>query len=189
LKAGGGSLYGRKKKAGAMQQDEADDVSDVDLGEDFGDFDPLADEEVGEKSDDESDEEDEAAGEEEAATDDDEASAARGPRRPGRYEEEVEAPAGIRTIVVVPPDERVTSNALTQAEAARAIALRADAIEKGGLAYVEAGELSDAISIARKELYARRTPLTLERQVGRTPAGEAIIEIWAVREMALPALS
>ncbi len=89
---------------------------------------------------------------------------------------------------IVPPEERITSNRMTLAEATRAIALRAEQIATYPSPYVEIGDLTDPADIAKKELFARRSPLRLYRDVGRTAAGERITEVWAVRLMAYPAL-
>jgi DNA-directed RNA polymerase I, II, and III subunit RPABC2 len=96
---------------------------------------------------------------------------------------------GTRTVYIIPPEQRVTSNRLTLGEVTRAIGIRAQQIERYASPYTEIGGLTDPIEIARKELYERRTPLVLCREVGRTPDGDLLVENWKVREMAFPALN
>jgi len=90
---------------------------------------------------------------------------------------------------VVPPDERITDNRLHKSEAAFVIAMRAKQIAKYGKSFVEAPGLYDPVAIAFKELFERRTPLTLRRQVGTGPTGDTIVEEWNVREMSYPDLT
>ncbi|GFR89401.1 DNA-directed RNA polymerase subunit 6 homolog [Elysia marginata] len=169
-----------------------EDMSDVELDDEFDDFDPLADS-GGEEGDD--DDVDDAA-DEKGASDDGNADASDNTPRLARKAHRKEAfPAyqtaqavGARRIIVVAPEERQSSNMMTLAEATRAIAIRAKQISTHPYAYTDVGDLTDAISIARKELFDRRSPLQLERRMGRTSAGESIIEIWEVRKMSYPPL-
>lgn len=94
-----------------------------------------------------------------------------------------------RKIIVVPSEEKQSSNMMTLAEVSRAIAIRAKQISNNPYSYTDIGDLSDAISIARKELFDRRSPLVLERRMGYTSAGESIVEMWTVRHMAFPPLN
>jgi hypothetical protein len=187
--------------------DAEEDVSDIELDDEFDDFDPLAESEesgddLPDAEDADSDDED-ADGEGKEDGDDGEdvvadvgtpgAPARPAARRPRKREPAAARQAaqtvGTRRIIVVAPEERQSSNMMTLAEATRAIALRAKQISTHPYAYTDVGDLSDAISIARKELFDRRSPLKLERRMGRTPAGESIIEVWAVREMSYPPLN
>ena len=93
-----------------------------------------------------------------------------------------------RTIVVIPADERTTDNRLQKTEAALIIAKRAAQIARSRTSFTDAPGLHDPVSIAYKELFDRRTPLLLRRQVGTGPAGEQLVEEWSPREMALPPL-
>jgi len=172
--------------------EELSDVSDVEVNEDFDDYDPLLedDEEApgtaqGEESDGEAAEGDDELGEilpEESAT------RRRQRRRAAEARREASQASGVRNIIIVPDEERVTSNVATLAEIARAIAIRAKQISENPSAYVDIGLLSDPETIARKELDERRTPLVLRRSVGRTSAGESIVELWKLREMSYPEL-
>lgn len=172
---------------------DVDDGSDAELEDEFGDFDPLdplADADEPPPPPDEAEAED--AGDGEAGDGDGEAAGdGEGPAAEARpaAEEAAEAAAGTRRVIVVPDDERLSSNVMTLAEVTRAIALRAQQIATNPYIYTDAGDLDDAVSIARKELFDRRSPLVLERRMGRTPAGESIIEMWAVREMSYPPLN
>lgn len=123
------------------------------------------------------------------AADDSNDSAAQNLRRRHNNSRPSAADGRTRKIFVVPADERITSNRMTLAEVTRAIAIRAKQISTHPYVYTDVGPLSDVIAIARKELLDRRSPLKLERRMGRTPAGESIIEIWHVREMSYPILA
>jgi DNA-directed RNA polymerase subunit K/omega len=188
--------------------DDDGSVSDVELGDELNDFDPLldpdgageagksppADPEDGEEGDGE--ESDEGAGEEAGgaggAMEADASEAARRQtarlRRP-RIDHQAAQAVGTRRILVVPAEDRVTSNVMTKAEATRAIALRAQQIASYPNAYIDPEGLTRAKGIARKELYAHRSPLVLRRCVGRTRLGERVIEKWPVREMSYPPLN
>jgi hypothetical protein len=108
------------------------------------------------------------------------------PRPPGSKEREGGNDARARLIVA--PEERITSNRMTLAEITRAIALRAEQIATYPSPYIEIGDLSDPAAIAKAELFARRSPLLLYRDIGRTCAGERITEVWPVRLMTYPPL-
>jgi DNA-directed RNA polymerase subunit K/omega len=90
---------------------------------------------------------------------------------------------------IVPPDERVTDGRLHRTEAAYVIAMRAQQIARHATCFTEGHDLHDPVALAFKELLDRRCPFILRRQVGVGPAGEPIVEEWAVREMALPPLT
>ena len=93
-----------------------------------------------------------------------------------------------RTVRLVAPDERRTSNWLQRPEAAYIIAMRARQIADGSTCFVDGDGLHDPVALAFKELLARRTPFALRRVVGSGPGGELIVEEWPVREMAIPPL-
>jgi DNA-directed RNA polymerase subunit K/omega len=196
-----------------MSEAEEDVMSDsvIEFDDEFDDFDPLA-----ESGDDRPDAGDDRPDAEDADGDDEDADgegkedgddgedvvadvgtpgaparpAARRPRKrePAAARQAAQT-VGTRRIIVVAPEERQSSNVMTLAEATRAIALRAKQISTHPYAYTDVEDLTDAISIARKEFFNRRSPLNLERRMGRTPAGESIIEVWAVREMSYPPLN
>jgi hypothetical protein len=90
-----------------------------------------------------------------------------------------------RTVRIVAPDERVTDNRLQQTEVAYILAMRAEQIARHATCFVPTTSHS-AIELAYRELYERRCPLLLRRQVGATVGGDLIVEEWNVREMALP---
>jgi DNA-directed RNA polymerase subunit K/omega len=94
-----------------------------------------------------------------------------------------------RVTLIVADDERRTDNRLQKTEAAAVLARRAKQIATYGKRFVDSGSLHDPVQIALKELYERRCPLKLRREVGYGPAGELLVEEWRVREMTLPPLS
>jgi DNA-directed RNA polymerase subunit K/omega len=91
-----------------------------------------------------------------------------------------------RPVLVVAPDERMTSNVLQASETARVIGVRAEQVSRGSPYFGPTSD--DAITVARDELYAKRCPLILRRQVGVTPDGRRIVEDWDIREMVLTSL-
>jgi DNA-directed RNA polymerase subunit K/omega len=90
----------------------------------------------------------------------------------------------VRRIIIVRPEDRVTSARLTQAEETAAIAYRAAQIERGANVFVDIPPNTTSEDIARLELAQRKNPLKIRRPVGKTSRGEKVVEEWAVREMA-----
>jgi len=90
-----------------------------------------------------------------------------------------------RVVRVVPEGERRTSNIMSIYELVEAIGIRASQIEHGAPPFVDVTGLDDPIAQARKELFARKTPLILRREVARGPR-EILVEEWKVREMGFP---
>jgi DNA-directed RNA polymerase I, II, and III subunit RPABC2 len=94
-----------------------------------------------------------------------------------------------RAVHIVAPEDRITDTRLQPAEAARVLATRAQQIAKHATSFTDAAGLSDPVAIAQKELYDRRCPLILRRQIGTGPAGELLVEEFNIREMTLPPLA
>lgn len=94
-----------------------------------------------------------------------------------------------RKIIVVPDDDRVTSNILQPLEAARVDSVRAKQMESSPTIFVDASGIHDSVLRARKEREAGRCPLVLRRRVGWGAGGEIIVEDWKVREMVQPPLN
>jgi DNA-directed RNA polymerase subunit K/omega len=90
----------------------------------------------------------------------------------------------IRMIKIVAPNNRITSNFITKLEMARAKGIRAEQIDTNGHTYTDIDNCGDAISIAEKEFFDRRSPLVLCRMVGKNK--NKVIEKWSVREMTYP---
>lgn len=92
----------------------------------------------------------------------------------------------VREIVVIDPSLRRTSNILTQAEQTELIGERAEQISRNATVFVDIGDLTDPISIAKKEFYSRMCPLMLRRTVGykRTDVGTIqYVEVFDVNLM------
>lgn len=90
------------------------------------------------------------------------------------------------TITVVPPDERITNDIMSIHERARIIGLRAESLARGDKVFLTSDEkigLTDAISLAEKELYLRRTPYIIERAIN---INGTIVEHWSVNELYFP---
>lgn len=94
----------------------------------------------------------------------------------------------------VPPDARITSDIMSQAEMTEAISIRASQIAQNAVIMVDITGMNvdDPIVIAKMELAARRCPLVLRRVVRRlierkTGAVTDVVEDWDVNEMIYPA--
>jgi DNA-directed RNA polymerase subunit K/omega len=168
------------------EYEEFEPADDAGLGDDDGPPSPAADADA---DDDELGLDEDAAG-----TDEDEADEPDEPHDRARPEKARVDPITRmsnkpRTVVVVPDDERVTDNRLHKSEAAYIISMRSQQIARHATCFVPGEGLHDPVSLAFKELLARRCPLKLRRTVGTGANGELIVEEWIVREMTLPALT
>lgn len=91
--------------------------------------------------------------------------------------------------LIVPDDERTSSEILSLYEITEAISIRIGLIEAGAEIYLTPSELkglTTATKIAKMELILRKTPLMVQRAVGVTLEGDILIEEWKVREMGYP---
>jgi DNA-directed RNA polymerase subunit K/omega len=165
-----------------MSDDFDFDLDDLDLGVEIdGDDDSENEVAVGVVG--AADDEDEATDDEDEATDEDEAA---GDETGAGDAAAADAAAEARPLVVVADDRRRTSDVISRAEITRAIAIRAAQIAARPTFYIDVGDLSDPIAIAREEFLQRRSPLILEREVGRAARGARVVERWRVREMTFP---
>lgn len=95
---------------------------------------------------------------------------------------------GEREIVVIKNDNRITSDLMTKEEMTEAISERVRQLEKESLSFIDVGELSDPVSIAKKEMNMKKCPLILRRKIGsimNNTTGKLIeyYEYWDVNEM------
>lgn len=90
-----------------------------------------------------------------------------------------------KTIIVIPPGERRTSNIINDYEFTEAVGIRASQIERGAPVFTEVVGLNNPIAMARKEFYDRKNPLILERIVDQHNQVYRV-EHWKVREMTFP---
>lgn len=86
----------------------------------------------------------------------------------------------VEYIRIVHPDERITSNIITEYELPNIIGKRALEIEKGGHVFTDIGGLDDPELIAKKELLDKKNPNIIYRSY---PNGN--VEKWSCNEMAL----
>lgn len=84
--------------------------------------------------------------------------------------------------IVVPRDQRRTSNYATKTELVEIIGTRAALTEKGAPSYTEIGDLKNHTHIAIKEMLEGNNPQKIERVIRETPT-EKVVEIWYAREM------
>ncbi|QRY19096.1 hypothetical protein [African swine fever virus] len=95
--------------------------------------------------------------------------------------------ASSQILVVIPDNERITSNVLTTFEATRLVAVRAQQLAINGSTMLKK-KYSSPIDIAKQELFNRKIPLLVMRCIKVTPDGQKIVEIWNPREMGIPLL-
>jgi hypothetical protein len=184
-----------------------DEDYDVDLAEDADEFELAEDadekeEKEGIEDEDEKEDDDEIADEAQAELEAEaEAEEAEGETAEEDEESALSKPAAVskvrvdpilrasnthRRVVVVPDNERITSNVLKITECARAIAIRAQQIETSPIMFTDPAGETDSVALAKAELLARRSPLKLRRIVGRGTDGAVYVEDWRVNEMTLP---
>jgi DNA-directed RNA polymerase subunit K/omega len=89
------------------------------------------------------------------------------------------------TVVVVKPENRMTSDLMSLTEFCAVLGIRAQQIENGDDFYVDVTTENTAIDIAKKELYAGKTPCIVERVLHKK-ADTIIVEHWKVSELTLP---
>jgi DNA-directed RNA polymerase subunit K/omega len=136
------------------------------------------------------DDEDDEPGEEEEESDQEEELGEEREARPEGLKEDPLLRASNRSqiTIIIPPDERKTSNCLQKTEAASLIATRAAQIAATGVTFLVGGaNHHNPVVLATRELYERRFPIKRRRPVGRV--GEALAyEEWDPNEMSLPSL-
>lgn len=87
----------------------------------------------------------------------------------------------IDDVYIVHGDTRITSSIISLEEITRVIGTRATQIDNGAEPYVDHTDLKNTISMALKEVYERKCPLSIRRELNATT-----VEEWAVNEMELP---
>lgn len=85
-----------------------------------------------------------------------------------------------KIILIKDPENRVTSNIIQPQELTSVVSYRAVQIEKNSPIFTDVSELSDPISMAKKEIIDRKCPLSIRRHVR---ANE--YDLWEVNEMTL----
>ena len=86
----------------------------------------------------------------------------------------------IKNIRIVHPDERITSEIMTDYEFSDVLGTRAEQISTGGMVFIAHGDVANPREIALMEIKNKRCPLNIVRVVG----GEC--EVWSVNEMGIP---
>lgn len=93
-----------------------------------------------------------------------------------------------RVEVLRAPKKRMTPEILSLYEQTELISVRASMIARTGTYFGDYPGASNEIEIARRELAARKCPLSIEREVGRRVDGDTVyvyIERWDPNEMIL----
>ena len=93
-------------------------------------------------------------------------------------------------IELVPSEKRQSSDCMTSAEMAMAIAIRAKDFSNNGVqnCFLTPAEQEGIVTVedlARVELLLRKSPLSIKRVVQMTPT-KKVIELWSTREMVFP---
>ena len=89
----------------------------------------------------------------------------------------------VKSIIIVAPEKRITSDIMTVAEYCEVVGNRAKHIEnsKNFVVFTDVEGETDPIEMAKKEIKDKRCPLSIVRMYG-----EKIGEIWEVNEMIYP---
>lgn len=87
-----------------------------------------------------------------------------------------------KNIVLMHPDNRVTSNVMTRFEYTEVVGIRARQIEKGGTCFTDTAGITDPLEKAKKEIMDKRCPLSVKRALVQ----DQKYELWHVNEMSLP---
>jgi DNA-directed RNA polymerases I, II, and III subunit RPABC2 len=95
-----------------------------------------------------------------------------------------------REIIVVPPNERMTTHWLTKYEVTEIISIRSQQIAIYNNCFVDTGDLTEPRDMAWLELLSRKTPLVIRRMVGERKDRDGNInqyaELWRPYEMTIP---
>lgn len=86
------------------------------------------------------------------------------------------------TIIIVKPENRITSDHMTSYEYTHTVGVRATHISNGAPIYTNPENLSDPIEIAKKEIRENCCPLSIKRKLGNSNR----VEVWSVNEMVKP---
>lgn len=91
-------------------------------------------------------------------------------------------------IIVIARENRITSDLMSKEELTEAVSERVKQLEKESIAFVDISDLSDPVSIAKREISQRKCPLVLRRCIGyklnrETGKQTYYYEYWDVNEM------
>ena len=89
-----------------------------------------------------------------------------------------------RTVVIVPDEERITSDIMTMFELSEIIGLRAQQIAMKETVFTNVDNLTNTRDMAIKELIDRKCPLSIVRIVKK--GIKQMKEIWACNDMGFP---
>lgn len=89
------------------------------------------------------------------------------------------------TVIVVKPENRMTSDMMSLNEFCAVLGIRGAQIENGDDFYVDIQNENTSIEIAKKELLAGKSPCIVERVVD-TKYNISVVEHWKVAELKLP---
>ena len=92
-------------------------------------------------------------------------------------------PELIRNMTVVKPEDRTTSERLSNFECARILGDRARHIDNGARPYIDTTNFTSSLEIAYAELMQKKIPMAIIRHIGNNS-----VEIWRLRDMLLPKL-
>lgn len=101
---------------------------------------------------------------------------------PSRYESK---PAVIVKTIEIEATKRVTSEVMTKFEYCQVLSLRAKQFEDNHQPYVPMQDISDFRKMAKKELFSKMSPFSIEREM-TIVNGVRHVEVWEVNEMCVP---
>jgi DNA-directed RNA polymerases I, II, and III subunit RPABC2 len=83
--------------------------------------------------------------------------------------------------IIVPNNDRITSEIMTKAEHTRIISERAEQIKNGANPFIDIGGETNPIKMAEMEIIQKKSPMKIHRFLTKN-----IVEIWKVSEMVIP---
>lgn len=85
-----------------------------------------------------------------------------------------------KPMIILPPEQRQTPLIMSEYEYTEAIGTRAADIAKHGSTLVDVPDLTDAISIAKREMATRRNPNLFTRLIGQRMNGSVVEDVYEV---------
>ena len=91
---------------------------------------------------------------------------------------EIYTGAGIDDVIIVKPENRITSRFISEFELTEVISIRSKQIEDGSPIFVDYGNITNAMEIAQLEIDQKKCPLSVVRMLNTR-----IGKIWKVSEL------
>lgn len=88
-----------------------------------------------------------------------------------------------RTIIIVHPKNRVSTEQMTKYEYVSIISQRGSQIENGGKVFTDVSGITDPLKKAEKEILDKKCPISILR-----PITDVLFEKWSANELSIPSL-